>query len=838
MFRATVKGLVAHKLRLALTAVSVVLGVSFVAGTFVLTDTIRSAFDRLFTDVNAGTDVSVRTRSSFEEGAAPVPEALVATIEDVGGVEAVEGSLFGLAQLVDKSGKAISTQGPAIGTAWVENPDLNPFRIRRGREPRAAGEVVVDAGTAKKHGFDPGDGVKVLSQGPPESFTIVGVAGFGEVDSVAGATLVAFTEDDARRVLGRPDGFDSIEVAAAGGVTQAELRARVAAVLPSGVEAMTGEATAKESAAQVHDNLGFFGTLLLVFAGVSLFVGAFIIVNTFQILVAQRTRELGLLRALGASRAQIRGSVLAEAAVVGTVASGVGLGLGVLVAGGLQRLLEGFGIELPTAEIRVRSRTVIVSLLVGLGVTVASAVLPARRAAKVPPVAAIREELAFDAGGPLRRRTMLGVVVSTAGFAILLAGTAGAGNGAALVGTGALVGFLGATLIAPVLTRPVARVVGAPLVRLGFTGRLGRENAMRNPRRTAATAAALMVGLALVTLVTIFAASARKSTHKVIDDVFRADLVLGAGQRFSGFSPDVARRVRAIPDVEAVAELRRGEWRSSGGSNFLSAADPADLAGVLDIEVGAGSLSDLADGGVFVHDQEAESKGLEVGELLPMEFARTGRQSVRIDGTFGANQLTGDYLLSLRDYEANFTDQLDAYAMVKLRAGAEPGAARSAVEAAVSDFPNVEIQDQEEFKSQISGQVDQILNLFYALLGLAILIAVMGIVNTLALSIFERTRELGLLRAVGTSRGQIRGMVRAEGLIIALLGAVFGLVIGVVVSVAMLRALRDDGITETAIPAVRLAAFVAGAGVAGLGAALLPARRAAHLDILKAIAYE
>lgn len=838
MLRATVKGLLAHKLRLALTAISVVLGVSFVAGTFVLTDTIRSAFDRLFTDVNAGTDVSVRTRSSFEEGAAPVPEALVGAIAGIRGVEAVEGSLFGLAQLVDKSGKAISTQGPAIGTAWIETPELNPFRIRRGRAPRTPGEVVIDAGTAKEHRFDPGDDVKVLPQGPPERFTIVGVAGFGDVDSLAGATLVAFTEDDARRVLGRPDGFDSIEVAAAGGVTQTELRARVAAVLPSGVEAMTGEATAKESAAQVQENLGFFGTLLLVFAGVSLFVGAFIIVNTFQILVAQRTRELGLLRALGASRAQIRGSVLAEAAVVGAVASGLGLGLGVLVAGALQRLLEEFGIDLPTAESRVRSRTVVVSLLVGFGVTVASAVLPARRAAKVPPVAAIREEVAFDAGGPLRRRTILGVVVSAAGFAILLAGTAGVGNGAAFVGTGALVGFLGASLIAPVVTRPVARIVGTPLSRLGFTGRLGRENAMRNPRRTASTAAALMVGLALVTLVTIFAASARKSTNKVIDDVFRADLVLTGDQQFAGFSTDVARRVRAIPDVEAVAELRRGEWRSRGGSNFLSAAEPAHLAEVLDLEVHAGSLADLADGGVFVHDEEAKAKGLAVGELLTMEFARTGRQQISIDGIFGANQLTGDYLLSLHDYEANFTDQLDAYAMVKLRPGAEPSAARSAIEAVLADFPNVELQDQEEFESEISGQVDQILNLFYALLGLAILIAVMGIVNTLALSIFERTREIGLLRAVGTSRGQIRGIVRAEGLIVALLGALFGLVIGVVVSVAMLRALRDDGITETAIPTVRLACFVAAAGVAGLGAALLPARRAARLDILAAIAHE
>jgi putative ABC transport system permease protein len=430
------------------------------------------------------------------------------------------------------------------------------------------------------------------------------------------------------------------------------------------------------------------------------------------------------------------------------------------------------------------------------------------------------------------------VVVSAAGFAVLLAGTAGAGNGAAYVGVGSLVGFLGATLIAPVATRPVARVVGAPLAGLGFTGRLGRENAMRNPRRTASTAAALMVGLALVTLVTVFAASARKSTDKVIDDVFRADLVLNASQQFATFSPEVARRVRAVPEVDAVAEVRRGEWRSRGTRNFLSAADPAELARVLDLELEAGRLEDLADGGVLVHDEEARAKGFEVGELLPMEFPRTGVQRIRIEGIFGANQLTGDYLLSLRDYEANFTDQLDSYAMVKLRAGVDRTAARSAVEDVLAAFPNVELQDQEEFKSEVAGHVDQILNLFYALLALAILIAVMGIVNTLALSIFERTRELGLLRAVGTSRRQIRAMVRAEGSIIAVLGALFGLVIGVVVSVAMLQALRDDGITEAAIPVGRLALFVALAAAAGLGAAVFPARRAARLQILDAIAHE
>ena len=848
MLRVTLKGLLAHKLRLALTAVSVLLAVSFVSGTFVLTDTMRHTFDAFFTSVNAGTDVSVRTRSGLGDSGPhrgpagadrmPVPTELVETLRRVEGVEAAEGTLVGYAQIAEGNTGEGAAAGPAIGTAWVDSAALNPLVLRAGREPRAGDEVVIDAGTARTRHLGVGDRVRIVSQVAPGHFTVVGVTGFGPADSLAGATLASFDDRTARRVLVRPDGFDTIEVAARDGVTQADLRRRVARVLPPGLEAVTGEVAAKESAEQVQDDLGFFGTLLLVFAGVSLFVAAFIILNTFQVLVAQRTRELGLLRALGASAAQVRGAVLAEAAVVGALASGAGLGLGVVVAMALQDLLRRFGVDLPGAAVQFLPRTAVVSLVAGLAVTVVSAALPARRAARVAPMAALAQDLTRDVAGSLRRRTLAGLVVSAVGFALLLAGTSGAGNAAATVGVGAVVGFVGASLVAPAVTGPLARLAGAPLARLGFSGKLGRENAIRNPRRTAATAAALMVGLALVTLVTVFAASARTSTNRVIDEAFGADLVLTAGPDSAGFSPEAARRVRRLPGVRAAAEFRQGGWRHRGHDEFLTATDPTGLDEVLDLGVTSGAVANLEDGGLLVHADEARAERLEVGDVVTMTFSRTGRQQVRVDGIFTSNQLTGDYVLSLRDFEANFTDQLDAFAMVKLEAGASPTAARRAIAAAVRDFAGVEVRDQDEFKQEVAGQVDRILNLFYALLALAVLIAVLGIVNTLALSVFERTRELGLLRVVGTSRRQMRTMVEVEGAIIAVLGAVLGLGIGIVVAAAMLQALRDKGLTDTAVPVARLLGFVALSGVAGLAAAVLPARRAARLDVLRAIAHE
>lgn len=633
MGRATLKSLLARKLRLALTALSVVLGVAFVAGTFVLTDTLRRTIDSFFATLGAGTDVSVRASSGFSQdggllGGAErpsVPASLLPAIGSLDGVAAATGTLVGYAQVVPESGPVPSGRRLTLGTAWVDDPGLSPFRLRAGRAPRADGEVVIDAGTAERLDVVLGDGVRVLSQVAPATFTVVGVAGVGEGDgkSLGGASLAAFDEPTARRVLGRPTGFDSIEVAAQDGVAQAELRRRVASVLPPGVEAVTGGAAAAEGADRIQRDLGFFGTLLLVFAGISLFVGAFIILNTFQILLAQRTRELGLLRALGATAAQVRRSVLAESVVVGLIGSTGGLGLGVVVASALQGLLRRAGIDLPDAPAVFLPRTAVVSIAVGLVVTVASAALPARRAARVTPLAAINEGLGAPARS-LRRRTLAGAVVSAAGFALLLAGTAGAGNGPANVGLGAVIGFVGASLIAPAVTRPLAWVLGTPLARVGVSGRLGRENAMRNPRRTASTAAALMVGLALVTLVTVFAASARRSTSKVIDEVFQAELVLTSGPRSQGFSPDVARRAEAVAGVAAVASLRQGTWRDTDGKELYLSAASDDLTRVLDLAVRDGRLTDLVDGGVALHEDVAATQGLAVGDTLEMEFAPHG----------------------------------------------------------------------------------------------------------------------------------------------------------------------------------------------------------------------
>jgi len=846
MGRATLRSLLARKLRLALTAVSVVLGVAFVAGTFVLTDTVRRSIDTFFATLNAGADVSVRAASRFADdqeglggGDRPaVPAALLDTLVALDGVAEAAGTLVGFAQVVAVEGPVDRPSGPSIGTVWIDRPRLNPLTLRQGRPPAGDGEVLVDRGTAERLGVTVGGTVQVLSQVAPARFEVVGVAELGDGQGLGGISVAAFGETTARRVLGRADGFDSIEVAADDGLGPPELRRRVAAALGPGLEAVTGQAAAAESAARVQRDLGFFGTLLLVFAGVSLFVGAFIILNTFQILVAQRTRELGLFRALGATGGQIRRSVLAESVVVGLVGSAGGLGLGVLVAGALQALLRQAGVDLPDAATVFRPRTAVISIAVGLVVTVASAALPARRAARVTPMAAITDGFG-GAGPPLRRRTVVGLVVSAGGFALLLAGTAGAGNGAANVGLGAGIGFVGASLVAPAVTRPLAWVLGAPLLRVGISGRLGRENAARNPRRTASTAAALMVGLALVSLVTIFAASARRSTSRIIDEVFQADLVLAAASGSDGFSPEVTGRARGVPGVQAAAAFRDGTWRDDRGEEqYLSAIDAGALERVLDLKVSSGRLADLGDGGVALHEDAAADRGLAVGDALAMEFARTGTRSVRVDAVFSAEQLTGEYILSLEDYEANFADQLDSFVMVELAAAADRPAVRAAIEAAVAEFRTVEVQDQQEFKDRIADETSGILNLFYALLALAVVIALVGIVNTLALSVIERTRELGLLRAVGMARRQVRSMVRGEGVIIATLGAVLGLVVGLVVALAMLAALRDQGLTETAVPGGRLAAFVVAAAGAGVGAAVLPARRAARTDVLAAIAHE
>jgi putative ABC transport system permease protein len=845
MWRATFKGLLAHKVRLALTALSVVLGVAFVAGTFVLTDTINRTFDNLFAETQAGVDVTVRARSGFgEEGGVndardTLPASLLEAVARVPGVEAAEGGVGGFAQLVRPDGKAITTSGaPTLGFSWVHDEGLSPLNVRQGRAPEGDGEVVIDAVTARNHDLGVGQEVTVLTRAPAQPFRIVGIVGFGEADNLAGATLAVFDLPTAQRLFGKEGRFDTIDVSAAPGVTTLALRADISAVLPDGVEAVTGSQVAEESADAIKSALGFFNTALLTFAGISLFVGAFIIFNTFSILVAQRTRELALLRALGASRRQVLVSVVAEALAVGAVASAVGLGVGVLVAIGLQGLLKAFGIDIPTTETQFLARTVVVSLVVGTAVTVVSAIAPARRAARVAPMAALRDEAGADHGGSLRRRTAVGAVVLGAGAAALLGGLFG-DAGISLVGLGAALTFLGVAMLSPLVTRPLAAAIGSPLPRLaGLPGKLGRENAMRNPRRTAATAAALMIGLGLVGCVSVLAASIKQSSTEIFDRSLTADFAVSSEFFMPTISPQVAAQLAGRPELAAVTGIKGGDMRVDGSRTQLAAADPAALRDVLNIEIVEGEYGSLARGALLVDEAEAESRDLSVGDTVDVQFARTGDRQFTVGAVYARNELAGRYLVSTEVFEANFTEPLDFVVLAKAASGVTPAQARQAIERVTAAFPNVEVRDQTQVKADQERQVNQLLSLITSLLGLAIVIALLGIVNTLALSVFERTRELGLLRAVGMARRQVRSMIRGESVIIAVLGAVLGLAVGTLFGWAIVEALDSEGVTSLVVPGGQLALYVVAAAVAGVLAAVFPARRAARLDVLAAISYE
>ncbi len=845
MRTATLKGLLAHKLRLALTALSVVLGVAFVSGTFVLTDTINHTFDKLFNEVSAGVDVSARARSGFGQGGGvdvsrdTVPENLLATVRAVPGVRVAEGTVGGLAQIVDPKGKAITTTGaPTLGFNWTTEPSLSPLRLRDGRAPQRDGEVVVDVRTAKDHKLKVGDHVRVVFRTGTAPFTIVGLTGFGEADNLAGATIAAFDLRTAQDHFGKQGVFDSIDAAKTDGVTALELRQRIQNALPPNVEAVTSDQVAKENADSIQQFTGVFSTALLAFAGISLFVGAFIIFNTFSILVAQRTRELGLLRALGASRRQVMGSVLAEALIMGVVSSAVGLALGVGFAIGLQKLLGAFGLDLPTSTTQFLPRTVIASVIVGVGVTFVAAIAPGRRAGRVSPMAALRAE-GGDTGGSLRTRSIVGLVMGAVGAATLFVGLFGKlDNGLPLVGLGAALTFMGVATLSPLVARPLARFIGAPLMRLGLASKLGRQNAMRNPRRTAATAAALMIGLGLVGAVSVLGSSIKKSTTETFDRSLKADFAVANDQFGPVISPELAKTLARRPEMAAVSGFTSGEWQLDGESKQVAAGDPATLNQLLNVQIKQGDYSSLAAGNLFVEERTAKDKHYSVGDTVEMTFARTGTQQVRIGAIFARNELLGRYLISDDLYDRNFTDRFDFVVMAKIAPGVSAGTARSTIQDVVDEFPGVKVRDQTQVKADNRKQVNQILALVTVLLMLAIIIALFGIVNTLALSVFERTRELGLLRAVGMARRQVRAMVRAESVITSVMGAVLGLAVGIVFGVALQKALDSQGITSLVIPVVQLASYVVLAALAGVFAAVWPARRAARLDVLAAITHD
>lgn len=839
MLRATFRSLLARKLRLLLSAVAIVLGVSFVAGALVLTDTLGKTFATLFSTINEHVAVSVRGTESLhsvdhrqEAPRGVVPESTLAAVRRVDGVAEAQGSLFGSAVLVDKRNKALATQGPPqLGLNWVASANLNPAHIVDGAPPGADDEIAINKAMAQTTGYRVGDQTTVLSQQPARRFTIVGIFAYpGDKASLGGETTIAFTAATARTVLGIPAGYSQIDTAAKAGVSQQALRDRVARVLPTGTEALTGKKLADEQASGVKKGLSFFNTFLLVFAAVALFVGAFIIFNTFTMLVAQRTRELALLRALGASRSQVTRSVLVEAVAVGAIASVLGLGLGVLVAIGLRGLFSAFGAALPSGPLVVAPRTVIAAFAVGIIVTALAALFPARRASSVSPMAALRDAATPDRS--LRRQTIIGAVLFVAGAVAIGFGLTG--SGLTILGAGTLLSFVAIALLSPVVSRPVAGVLGAPF-RRRLPGRLGRSNTLRNPRRTASTAAALMIGLALVSAVSVLDASLKASVHKVADAAIGADFILN-DQSQNGVTASVLSALRQRPDIAEVSGLRFAPARVGAKDATVMAVSPEAIGPLIKVTRTAGSLH-LDPHKVLVTDKSAKAQHLRTGQTLQLRFAKGPRQAFRIGGVYVENQLVKGYLVddSVSSY---FASPNVSAALVKLKKGADTGQARTAISAIARDYPTVVVQDQSEFVQAATDQVDLIVNILYALLALSVLIAVLGIVNTLALSVIERTRELGLLRAVGMSRRQVKRMIRVEAVVIAVFGGLLGLVVGSAFGVAIQRALVTQGVTELDFPVIRMGIFVALAALAGVLAAWLPARRGSRLNVLAAIAAE
>lgn len=851
MLRVSIKNLLAHKARLLSTALAVFLGVAFLAGALVLTDTIGRTFDDLFAQVNEGTDAFVRDSEVVETDFGDIRGRIDASLLDVvlaqPEVAAADGTTQGYAQLVDADGDVIGARGngpPTIGLSWTSVEELNPMRIVEGRAPEAADEVLIDRGAAKAGDFVVGEPVTVLLQEGPRSFTLVGVATFGSADNAGGSTLTFFTPETAAEVLGEPGKVDGISVVAADGVSQGELRDALAVALEAdgrtGVEVITGDELVKETQDAIAEALGFFNTFMLVFAGVALFVGAFIIYNTFSIVVAQRTQELGLLRALGASRGQVLLSVQIEAAVVGVLASVAGLVAGVAVAAGLKALLAGFGLDIPSTGIVFQQRTVVVALLTGVVVTLVSAVGPALRAGSVSPLAAMLRSTT-DGSGRSRIRIVIGGLVTAAGVALTLVGLFGdSGNAGANVGLGGALTFLGVATIAPILAGPVTSLVGVPVARFrGVPGRLANQNVHRNPKRTASSAAALMIGVGLVGFITIFAASAKASIDRIIDESFIGDFVIDSGSfGFGGLSPELATQLNELPEVEAASGVRLGFAEIVGETETVFGIDPVNMGRIVDIGFVAGGAEDLGPDGIAVLDDVAEDNGWTIGSEVPIRFAATGPQTLVVRGIYTESQLAGRYVLGTPAFDANFPDVFDFQVYVLAADGVPAEQARAAIDAIAAGYPNAEVQDLTEFKAAQAAQINQLLGLIYVLLALSVIIAVIGIANTLALSVVERTRELGLLRAVGMTRTQLRAAIRWEAVLIALFGALLGLGVSVFFGWAVVTALESEGFSELRIPVVSLLVIMVLAGLFGVVAALAPARRAARLNVLRAIQHE
>ncbi len=839
MLRVTLKSVRGHVVRFMLTLFAVSLGVAFVAGSFVLTDGLRSTFDTLIETSTQGTDISVRgleggSNITGEGMTTRLPLDLVDRLRGVDGVERAVPDIQGTILLVGKNGTAVRGVGgaPTLGFAYAADDPV--VTLIKGRAPRGPNEVAVESSTLRRSGLTVGDTTQALVGPEPRQVTVAGELEFD--GPLAGATLTLLDEPSARAVFSPDGAVPSFSLTAADGVSPDTLRDRVADVLPPDAEAVTGEQLQQEVRDQVEVGLGFINIFLLAFAGISLFVGAFIIANTFSILVAQRGRELAILRAVGASRGQVMRVVLGESAVVGLVGSAVGLLLGVGLAAGLQQII---GIE-SSGELPVLLHTVLWSFGVGLVVTVVSALVPAVRASRVAPVEAMRSTVLMT---PKRLwgRGVIGVVGAALGVALLMVGVRGDVRWS-LVGFGAGLTLIGVLVSAPLATRPVVRVVAAPFVWLmGTVGRLARENSLRNPRRTATTASALMIGLALMAAISVLAASAKSSVADLVETQLTADYVLNGGGQVQ-FPATVAEKVAKLPGVDSVATIGGLGVDVGEDTSFAIAADAEGLGDNVVITMAQGSLTALDEGEVLLSETYAKDRGWQVGQSITATLGMLKNRPLTVGGVYKDNQVLSVAALivprTLYREAVPAPDQGDFLVYVKAGQGADLATLKAHLVDVVKPYLLVSVQDGSEFTDSQAADINQILGILYVLLALSVVIAVLGIINTLALSVFERTREIGLLRAVGLTRAQLFRMITVESVTTAVFGALLGAALGLGLGVALQRAGSGQGLEILAIPWGTLLIVIAAAAVAGVLAAVLPAIRAVRLNVLTAIATE
>jgi putative ABC transport system permease protein len=843
------KGLAGRKIRALLTAFAIVIGVSMVSGTFILTDTMQKSFTGLFDASYEKTDAVIQgkeivknsTNGSGVTLSAPLLDEVRALpeVEAAGGVVAPD-EVNG-ADIIGKDGKAVAKE--SYGTSYdAANARFSPLTLKAGTWPEGAEQVVIDAGTAKKEHYDVGDSVVVDTATGKHKYEITGTASYGEVDSLGFGSIVVWDLDTAQTVLDREGRYDSISIAAKSGTSATDLVKAVQPLVPSNVEVQDSAKQAEQDAKDVNDGLNSVRMFLLGFGGIALLVGAFVIFNTLSITVAQRTREFATLRTLGASRKQVMRSVKLEGLVIGLIGSVIGLVSGLAISKGMIALFSLMGVDLPEGSTVVNGRTVIVSLLLGTGITLLASILPARRATRVPPIAAVREGSTLPPTRMAAHSHNAGIGVTVASLAaislgIFADGVSGAAVGV-LLGGGVLGLFFGIALLAPRLVKPLARVVGLPARHAGgVAGELAGANAVRNPGRTASTAAALMIGLTLVTVVAVLGAGINTATKSAITKQLDADYVVD-GKQGLPFSASEGDKLAATPGVKSASHVRSDTAIVQGKQLEISGIDPATIAEFYSFEWTTGSdrtLGELGADGALVSKSYAEDKHLEPGSPVSVTTPSGEKRTLVVRGVHNPpdqNPLLGDVSMSKQGFDEAFKNAKNSYTFLNGDAGAE-----TALAAAAKDSGDAEFHTGAAYPKDATKEMATVMAMLYVLLGFSVIVSLFGMVNTMVLSVFERTREIGMLRTIGMTRRQARRMIRHESVITALIGTTLGLGLGLFLAGLVTKAVSMDGLAFS-IPVQTLAAFTLVAVVAGIGAAILPARRASRLNVLDALHYE